>query len=180
MLIRSALYGFSLVELMIGLAVVGIVIMLGLPAYTHWIQNLKIRNAAESVLHGLQLARAEAIRSNTNVSFVLGAGTLSDWTVSVVAPVQVIQTRSAAQGSDTVLVTRTPATSTTVTFDSLGRAALLNAAAPVVPFTQLDFDVPTTIMPASESRNLRITIGTGGNVRMCDPTVAVVTDPRYC
>ena len=178
MLERSVHHGFTLVELMIGLTIVGILIMTALPSYTGWVHNTKIRNAAESVLNGLQLARAEAVHRNTDVQFALGAG--SPWTVSVVNNAEVVQTRSSAQCSDTVTVVREPAASTTVTFTSLGRIAAVNAAAPVVPFTRLDFDVPTTILPAAASRDLRITVSAGGNVRMCDPTVAVVTDTRYC
>lgn len=174
---RSRHYGFSLVELMIGLAIVGILIMAALPSYTAWIHNTKIRNATESVLNGLQLARAEAVHRNTNVQFVLGAA--STWTVSVVNTAEVVQTRSSAQGSDTVTVARDPPASTTVTFTSLGRIAAVNAAPPVEPFAQLDFDVPTTILPADASRNLRITVSAGGNVRMCDPTVGS-TDTRFC
>lgn len=64
--------GMTLVELMIGLAVFGILVMMALPDYTAWIQNTKIRNAAESVQNGLQLARAEAIRRNTDVTFAFG------------------------------------------------------------------------------------------------------------
>jgi type IV fimbrial biogenesis protein FimT len=62
--------GFNLIELMITIVILGILLMVGLPAYTDWMQNLKIRSAAESVQNGLQVARSTAIARNTQVSLV--------------------------------------------------------------------------------------------------------------
>ena len=168
--------GLSLIELMIGLAIFGILLTTGLPTYSAWIQNTKIRNTAESVMTGLQLARNEALRRNTSVQFTFGANT--DWTVSVVNPAETIQSRPSAQGSYGVTAARVPANATTLTFNSLGRV-MANADGSA-SFTQLDFDVPTAILPAAASRDLRITVGTGGRMRLCDPNVTDATDTRYC
>lgn len=168
--------GMTLVELMIGLAVFGILVMMALPDYTAWIQNTKIRNAAESVQNGLQLARAEAIRRNTDVTFVFG--TASDWTVNVVTPASTVQSRSSAQGSAGVTVALLPASATMVTFNALGRIGV-NADASAA-FTQVDFDVPTTVLPAAKSRELRVTVSNGGRIRMCDPGVTDTADTRIC
>ena len=89
-----------------------------------------------------------------------------------------IQARTFGAGSINVTVAPTPGAATTITFSALGRVvANADASASI---TQLDFDVPTTILSVAESRDLRIVIGAGGNVRMCDPNVIVVTDTRYC
>ncbi|MCK9389927.1 MAG: GspH/FimT family pseudopilin, partial [Sulfuritalea sp.] len=61
----------SLVELAIGLLIVGTLLALAAPSYTGWIQNTKIRTTAEAILNGLQLARAEAVRRNTQIRFQL-------------------------------------------------------------------------------------------------------------
>lgn len=66
--------GFTLIELLIGIAVLAIVITAGMPGFRQWIQNTHIRNASESVLNGMQRARAEAVSRNTNVAFTLGGG----------------------------------------------------------------------------------------------------------
>ena len=176
MLNLSRQHGISLIEMMIGLAIFGILVMAGLPSYTAWIQNTKIRNTAESVMSGLQLARAEALRRNTSVQFTFAAD--SDWTVSVANPLTTIQTRPSSQGSLGVTAVRTPSTSSTVTFNSLGRV-VANADG-TASFTQIDFDVPATILPADQSRDLRISVGSGGRVRLCDPNVTEATDTRYC
>jgi len=63
--------GFTLIEILVVVAVLGIVLMIGLPNMSAWLQNTQIRNAAESASAGLQLARAEALRRNAAVRFSL-------------------------------------------------------------------------------------------------------------
>lgn len=77
--LRHLQHGVSLVELMIGLVIVAVLLGLATPNFSTFIQNTRIRNAAEAIQNGLNLARAEAVRRNTNVQFVLGTG--SSWTV---------------------------------------------------------------------------------------------------
>lgn len=181
MLSPSFQKGVTLIELVIGIAIVGILMAVGLPSYATWIQNTKIRTASESILNGMQLARAEAVRRNANVQ--LAFGTASSWTISIPATApatgEQIQARSAAEGSSNVTVAMTPAGATTITFNSLGRVvANLDASDRI---TAVDVSVPTSVLPAASARELRIVIGAGGNVRMCDPDSGVATsDPRKC
>lgn len=165
--------GFTIVELMIGLAIVAILVFSAVPSYTAWMQNTKIRNATESVLNGLQLARTEAIRRNVNVQFDLS--TDSAWTIQVAdATAEIVQQRAAAQGSSGVTVTVQPAGATRVTFNSLGR--VVGAS----PITAVTFDVPPEKLPAELSRDLRVTVSPAGRVRMCDPSVTDAADIRNC
>ncbi len=169
--------GVSLIELVIGIAIVGVLLAMGLPSYSAWIQNTRIRTATESILNGMQLARAEAVRRNANVQLAFGAA--SSWTISNPATTEQIQARSAGEGSSNVTVAMTPANATTITFSSLGRVvANLDGSATI---TQADMTVPTSVLAASAARELRIVIGAGGNVRMCDPDSGVsASDPRKC
>ena len=63
--------GFTLVELLVVVAVLALIILLGLPNLSAWLQNTQIRNSAEAAVSGLQLARAEALRRNRIVRFNL-------------------------------------------------------------------------------------------------------------
>jgi type IV fimbrial biogenesis protein FimT len=63
--------GFTLVELLIGVTIMGILLVMGLPSFKSWIQNTQIRTATEAIQNGLELARAEAVRRNTQVRFQL-------------------------------------------------------------------------------------------------------------
>lgn len=61
----------TLIELMIGVAILAFLMMSGAPAFSDWIRNTQIRTTAESILNGLQLARTEAARYNTTARFQL-------------------------------------------------------------------------------------------------------------
>ena len=54
--------GFTLVELLVVVAVLALIILLGLPNLSAWLQNTQIRNSAEAAVSGLQLARAGSHR----------------------------------------------------------------------------------------------------------------------
>ena len=174
--------GFSLVELMIGVVILAILASVAMPSFQAWLQNTQIRNAAESISNGLQRARAEAVGRNINVEFVLSAN--SSWVVKVASGVD-IESRSGGEGSKNVIVTTCASQQVlpcstfnnhTVTYNNFGgvQASNLDASA---PFTQVDVD--STMLSAAESQNLRITIGVGGNVKMCDPN-APSGSPRAC
>jgi type IV fimbrial biogenesis protein FimT len=156
---------------MIAIAIMAIMMGLAVPGFQTWLQNAQIRNAAESIQNGLQLARAEAVKRNTNVTFVLG--TDSSWTVSVVSPASDIQSRSSKEGSKNVTRSSVlPLGATTVTFNSFGSVADTATA-----LTQINLD--STKLAASASKDLRITISASGNVRMCDPN-ASISSPSAC
>ena len=159
---KSAQTGFSLIELMVGIAILGILTAVAVPSFQTWLLNTQIRNAAESISNGLQRARAEAVRSNVSMDFVLAAD--SSWTIKTTADGKEIASRPSSDGSKNVVIN--PAG--TVTFDSLGGI--------VAGFAQVDVD--STLLSAADSNNLRITLGVGGNVRLCDPNIS--TGLRAC
>ncbi len=171
---RSNLSGVTLIELMIAIALMAILMLLAMPSYSVWLQNSRIRSVSESVLNGLQRARAEAVARNKNVAFVLG--TNSGWTVTDIGSGAAIDSKSSGEGSQGVSVSILPANATTITFGSLG--TVLSNANGSAAITQVDFD--SSVLSAANSRKLRITVGVGGSVRMCDPNVSSATDPRLC
>lgn len=171
---------------MVVVVIIAIATTLGIPSYRAWMQNTQIYNAAESAESGLQKAKAEAVRQNTNVEFVLSANPLTHlltnnpWKIQV-AGSGVIET-SASEGSKNVTAIVTPSNAadsngfSTVTFNNFGGVATSNANG-TVPLTKIDFN--SAVLPTS-SRNLRVTIGLGGITRMCDPNLASGSSPRAC
>jgi type IV fimbrial biogenesis protein FimT len=165
--------GFTLIELVIGLMILGLLAGMALPSFRAWIQNSQIRTGAESVLNGLQVARAEAVRRNLLVEFQVGAG--SSWTVSIPTTGEVVQTRSGADGSAKAAVVPQPGGATIVTFNGMGWVAANDDGSP----TMTRVDVTSSVLTGSEARPLRVVVTPGGAAKMCDPQVAA-GDPRVC
>lgn len=186
--------GVTLIELIIGLVIVAILLAIGAPNFSTFIQNTKIRNAAEAIQNGLSLARVEAVRRNTNVQLALGAGTA--WTVgceTVVAGCPaVIQTRVAAEGSANISIAATEVVASTnvvaatpifigaLSFNNLGRVS--NAT--LAPGNNAIFDISnptggTCAVVDGPMRCLRVVVTSGGQVRMCDPKLPSA-DPQAC
>jgi type IV fimbrial biogenesis protein FimT len=174
---RSGQAGFSMVELMAGIAIIAVLLAIALPNFRSMILAIQVKSAAEALNNGLQLAKAEAVRRNNNVTFTLGTGTA--WTVGCASPVldsnadgvdecpAIIQSRPNESNSGSVTLTVTPATATAVTFSGLGRTVAGN------PITRMDVSATGT------NRTLRITLS-GGSIRMCDPNIERTGDARKC
>jgi type IV fimbrial biogenesis protein FimT len=187
--------GVTLVELVIGVAITSILLALGLPSFSLWIQNTQNRTAAESILNGLQLARAEAVKRNTLVRFDLTDDTgLIAWRVGcerVTADCPAsIQSRVATEGSvnarvgistveiptpipvgyfNTAIAAGTDLTAG-VSFNSMGRASAGTDMARI--------DVTNAVTNAA--RRFVVFIGTGGQIRMCDPAVVLAANSQGC
>ena len=166
--------GYTLIEMMVAVVVLGVILAIAVPSFNAMIKNTQIRTAAESVSNGLLKARAEAISRNTNVTFVLGAGT--SWSIRQVSGNVLIESRASKEGSADVTLTAVDAAvaaATTVTFNSLGGIVATNADASL-PIAQVDF---TT---TGGDRDLRVEIGAGGRIKMCDPNLTSGSSPRAC
>ena len=68
---RTLLRGFTLVEVMVSLTIVGALLAMGIPSVSAMVQNSKLGSATKSYTAGIQTARTEAIRRNATVDFVL-------------------------------------------------------------------------------------------------------------
>jgi type IV fimbrial biogenesis protein FimT len=176
---RAAQSGISLIEILVSIAILGIVFALGLPAFNTWIQNGQIRTAAEGIFNGLQLAKNEAIRRNANVQLKLDNAATAQWRLNLSSDPDgtPIQSRVAEEGSTTnVAVTVTPGGADTVTFSALGRIVPNADASPVI--SQVVIDNPT-ITVVADRRTLWVQVPSGGAIRLCDPKV-LAGDPRAC
>lgn len=191
MLIRSPnLRGFSLLEMMVALVVLAILVVTGGPSFSAWLNNNQIRAGAEAMRTGLQLAKSEAVRRNTNVYFSLTSTTdnscaLStsggNWVVSLAtpagncantpgtAPAQIIQVRPSAETSRAVFT----ANQSQVIFNGFGRA---NVAADICVGIAADGG---TCIGADPEHRLKVQVLASGQVKMCNPALDS-TDPQGC
>jgi type IV fimbrial biogenesis protein FimT len=187
--------GFSIVEILITLAIIAMVIGLAAPSAMVWIQNTQLRNAADAVLGGVQQARLEALKRNTTVAFELQDPNSTQFHVCLYdvvtgacqAATPDLASRSASEGSPNAKVgVETVFTAFTVVlgpgvnvpslvaFDSFGRVS------PQSPTNIARIDVRNTVLAAADERRMSIFIAPGGQIRMCDPQLAQATNPQGC
>lgn len=197
MLSRHAGDGFSLIELMIGVALLALLLMLGLPAFSTYLQNAKLRAAADAFYAGAQMARAEAVRRNAQVEIVLTdddanvgnsnttnlSATGKNWIIRALDPTtglySYVQGKSMLEGSghasapsvqiDGGLISR-------VAFNGLGATTLAGAAT-------FAFTHPAggdCALVGGPMRCLNVIVSPGGQARMCDTAATAAGDTRKC
>lgn len=195
--------GFSLIELIVGLAILGLLMALGMPQYATFISNSRLRATAEGITNGLNLARAEAVKRNGRVELVFtddepieglvntvaASTTGPNWVVRAWVPAtnsyDFVEGKLGAEGSGKTGVTGvtvTPVTAGifdgTVTFTGFGA---LNSA------QQISFQVTypsagacDTIATQGPLRCLTVNVTPGGQIRICDPKITDTKDTRAC
>jgi type IV fimbrial biogenesis protein FimT len=165
--------GFSLIELAVALTILTIAVMIGLPSFQEWIRNAQIRTAAESIKNGLQAARMEAIKSNTPVSFSLINDGSTFWQIVDARTNTTLQ--QSAENFNQVTIDPTPGSR--FAFNGLGRQWTT-----IPPNTQIA-SVNVSLPAVPNTRPLRVTVSTGGQIRLCDSDPEgklSLGDPRKC
>lgn len=59
--------GFTLIEMMVTILIAAILMMVGIPSFTHFVINNRMTTEANSLVTMLQVARSEAVKRNSSV-----------------------------------------------------------------------------------------------------------------
>lgn len=155
--------GFSLIEVMVTVGIVGVLAAVAVPASADWIANSRVRAVSEDMASGLRQARADAVRLNTTLRF---DAVSTGWRIRDLDG-EVLSERPTTARESAVSVV---ATADEVRFDGRGRADRLYIV-----------DVKRTGCRSAggESLCLRLRVSPGGSVLMCDPAVSG-PDARAC
>lgn len=192
--------GVTLLELLIAMTVSASLLMMAVPSFSDWLANARVRASTESMLAGVQLARAEAIKRNAYVRFQLTSTTSnacalsstgSNWVVSLDNPAgacgsapsdtgapRIIQIRPGNEGTAAVTVAATSASSAAnlIRFNGLGQLV-----APSAGFNmQMSLPAAGACQTAGgDLRCLQVRVSPSGQARMCDPARSS-PDPEGC
>jgi len=111
--------GFTLVEMMVTIAVLAIIIGIATPSFVEMMRQNTVRSQANELLALMHYARSEAIKRRSNVEVAISAGSGGNgWTASVnipgTSPITGIRTLSNSTSSSVVA-------STSIIFEANGR-----------------------------------------------------------
>jgi type IV fimbrial biogenesis protein FimT len=168
---RHLAAGVSLLECMVGIAIIGILVGMVIPSLVRYHANNTIRDVAEELNLGLQQTKIEAITRNTSIDFVM---TGSSWNIvlpaSGTSTAQTLSSRSSRDNETQVVVVPTQ---NTIRFNGAGSITTANSY-------NIDISNPTQGGCAAQGgpiRCLRVTLTTAGTIKTCDPASA---DARAC
>lgn len=151
--IKASDAGFTLLELMVVIAIVGIAVALAIPNYLIWNARAQLRQATTDLHANLSLARIAAMNRNASVTMTLATISGGQYQASFGGAISPIILPAS------VTATILPVGSTqTVTFGSLG-----------LRMSDLGSSVQTITLANNQNAALVYSIGinTGGKVRWC-------------
>jgi type IV fimbrial biogenesis protein FimT len=199
--------GFTLMEAMIAMVIMGIMLAVGLPNMSGWLRNSRAVAATEFYAEGIKTARAEALRHNSASRILLTENPRNgqmDWQVDICFPTALLPLCSDETGSWSTTVAPSGGDPEGANgFRSVFRAAadipnatvltqsLRPSGATDIYFNSLGWLNPTFGMQlrridlapapghAGEFPAASLRVSLAGMVAKCDPTVAA-GDSRMC
>jgi len=193
--------GFTLIELVIGVAIMALLLALAAPAFSTYSENAKLRGISGSFLASAQTARAEAIRSNQSVQMLLTSdspvaanaattnlnATAGSWIIRALSndptPVyrfvdgkSAMEASSRADGTSSVQISAQSngAATPLITFNGAGSTSL--GAVWLVDFKS----TTGACAPSGTVRCLRVEVTVSGQIKACDPAATGAGDTRKC
>ena len=192
---RVAERGFTLIEVMVTITLLGVLLGLAAPSFSLWTRNAQVRTVSDALQNGARLAQTEAVRRNRQVVFFLSndtdctgttapAANGSFWVIRSVPltagdPAETVRCGNLADSSLGV----TLAGPTAICFNSMGRQVANaspgagTASCALVASGLSSYDVAAL----GSDRPLRVLVTVGGQVRQCDPARTLsATAPDGC
>ncbi len=193
---RSA--GFTLIEMLVTVAIFAILVALTVPSMKMWVANTKVRTVADSLQNGIRLAQSEAERLSRQVVFALttdqnpatgftAVTSGPSWAIQTVplpgtgeAPTLIASGVLSSAGT-VVTIAAGSANQTALCFNSLGRLVSnatpgpsgATCTTPTAPVTTNNTNntqpmFTYTISVTGADHTLELEVATGGQLHLCD------------
>lgn len=146
----SRSHGFTLVEMLVTLAIFAVLLMIAIPSMRPFLQSQSVKNASMDIVSTVALARSEAIKRNAQVDVKAtnAADWSQGWVVSQNTPAATIRKQSAL--NNIVITPSDPSFS----FDGNGRMTTTGATFAIAPINKT----------GSQPLCLSVTVGATGRV----------------
>ena len=166
--VRRRQAAFSMIELMIVMAIAAILLVIAVPNFKQTIDRQKLTTAASDLYGAIGLARAEAIRRGTTVELNAVSGNWDKgWAISVPATTGAAQQIYTHAALPTLVNVAAPTFGTTMSYDGTGRARLASDSQAVLSGTW------TFSINGNAAFKRKVKINAVGRPLLCDP----VADP---
>ena len=178
--------GFTLIELMVTVALVAILLTVAVPSFTTYQRNAELTSFTNTLLSGINAARGEAMKRGRNAMVVPTDG--ANWSNGWIVFVDVNRSAAYEATNDVIILTSEPAPNyltvintgaTTAAglylmYDASGYSKLKTSA-----FGAWTFEIKRNDVTGTEllTQTRRIKIASTGRVRVCTPKTS---NDQYC
>ena len=196
--------GVSLIEVIIGIAILALLMGLGVPQYAIFLSNSRLKATTDTLLSGLSRARTEAVTRNTLVEMILTDEEPIEILVNAAVPSTsgtnwIVRARNLAAGGYTFIEGKYGAEGSgkdsgttvqvasadsgiydgTVIFNGFGGVGSHNivGSSQGITYQITNPAGGACVAAGGPMRCLNITVSPGGQIRACDPAVNPVTNP---
>lgn len=171
---KNPQHGFTLIELIVAMAVFGILVMIAVPSYTSMMDSIRVKRAADAISAFVVNAKSEAIKRNRTVTVVFqtsnshatwcaGMATISDCDCT---------------GADATKLCRLDGVDRVLTGDASYRNILLtNSLGSSADGADFSFspnrgnvDAGSVQVQSKNGLQVRVVVSTTGRARLCSPS----------
>ncbi|HEY2929577.1 GspH/FimT family pseudopilin [Piscinibacter sp.] len=165
----STARGFTLIELMVVVALTAVILSLAAPSFSNFLAKRRVEGVASELVTDLQYARSEAVQRNANVGVIVES---SCYSVYVLGTTDATSCTSRGTGSVELKTVQLATGSATLVFTSNNSKAFIEfepVRGMATNASSVDYSGYINVTGSSGSWTLRAVVTKIGRVKTCSP-----------